>query len=212
MFACAYAMMIYLETARQGWLYVSAALAGFGMGIKYTAAVWILFVGVMYLVESLIIRRRAFLPVVKQGLVFTAIMVAIASPWFIKNQIWFHNPVYPFLTGELADYREGRLRYFDENDARKLNAYFDDAVREIPDLVKGIESTLAAAAASRVERHPFRFWEYFTKSTTYDDSVEGSQEPNYLFWLVPVAFFFSRRGWLVWLGLLSTGSCHRATV
>ena len=35
--------------------------------------------------------------------------------------------------------------------------------------------------------------------------AEGAQVPNYLFILAPFTFVFTRRGWLVWLALLSTG-------
>ena len=203
LFVCCYAMMIHLETGSRGWLYAAALLSGFAIGVKYTAGVWILLVGAMYLFESLVAKRRPVLGVMKDGLIFTAIVVAIASPWFIKNQVWFHNPVYPFITGELAEYGDGKIRYFGEDDERKLNAYLDQARRESPETLKTIEKELADSANRRVERHPLRFWEYLTEPDTYNlGTAEAYHDPNYLFLLAPLVFLFDRRRWLVWLGLL----------
>src|ERR1043166_468291 len=42
LFMATYAMMVALERDRRGWLYASAMLAGFALGIKHTAAVWVL--------------------------------------------------------------------------------------------------------------------------------------------------------------------------
>jgi hypothetical protein len=204
LFVCCYAMMVHVESGERGWLYASALLAGFSIGIKYTAGVWVLLVGVMYLLESLVAKRRRFLTVMKQGLIFSAIVAAVASPWFIKNQLWFHNPVYPFITGELADYREGQKRYFDSNDEARLNTYFQLAQREAPQIIKQIEEDLARWASKRLERHPYRFWEYLTKPDNYNlGPAEAYHEPNYLFILAPLAFFFTRQRWLAWLGILS---------
>src|SRR6185369_11131590 len=51
--ATTYAMMNYLDTGKRGWLWISALLAGFSLGVKHSAALWLLLIGVMYLIESL---------------------------------------------------------------------------------------------------------------------------------------------------------------
>jgi len=58
LFATTYAMINYLTSKRRGWLWISAILAGFSLGIKHTAALWLLLVGVMYLIETIRTRER----------------------------------------------------------------------------------------------------------------------------------------------------------
>ena len=122
LFLAAHAMMTYFETNQRGWLYASAILSGLSLGIKYSAGIYILLLGSMFLLESFL-RRHRLAVIINRGVIYSVIVAAIASPWFIKNYIWFGNPVYPFLTGEVAEFGEGRLRYFNADDQKKLNAY-----------------------------------------------------------------------------------------
>lgn len=198
LFATTCAMIAHLETRRSGWLWASAVLAGFSLGIKMTAVVWLLPVGVMFLYESLVRNRAPFRDVLKRGIMFAVIMAAIASPWYLKNYVWFGNPTYPFLTGELAEYEEGRLRYFTLEDDRKLESYFNTALNEIPARVEEFEKRLAQAAASRIERHPWRVWDYFLRPDIYEVG-EHNITPNYLFLALPLLLFAARRRWVWWL-------------
>jgi hypothetical protein len=158
----------------------------------------------MYLVESLVIKRHQLLVVVGRGAAYGAIVAAIASPWFIKNQLWFGNPVYPFITGEVAHYADGSIRYFTVDDQRSLNDHFDRIRAEEPEMAREIQSVMADQAAQRPERHPFRFWEFFTKSDLYAlGTAEAYHDPNYLFFVAPLALVLSRRRWIVWLGIIS---------
>jgi hypothetical protein len=202
LFLATYAMMLYFQTRQSAWLYTSAMLAGFGLGIKYSAGIAIVFLGVMFLVESFLRRQEPAVTVVKRVLLFSAILAIVASPWFVKNLVWFGNPVYPFITGEAADLTPGRFRYFNAEDQTRLAAYFERAHRQMPDLVVDREKQMAAAAAKRVDRHPLRFWEYFTKPGSYS-MAEDFQYPNYLFLLAPLIIFAPRNRWLIWLGLFS---------
>lgn len=198
LFATTYAMMAYMETRRRGWLYAAALLAGFSLGIKMTAVVWLLPVGVMFLYESLWRNRAPFGEVLKRGMMFAVIMVAIASPWYLKNYAWFGNPVYPFVTGELAEYEEGRSRYFTLEDDRKLEGYFNAARNEIPDRVEKFEGQFAKATAARIERHPWRVWDYFLHPDLYEVG-EQNITPNYLFLALPLLPFAARRRWVWWM-------------
>jgi 4-amino-4-deoxy-L-arabinose transferase-like glycosyltransferase len=203
LFAATYAMMVYLEREERGWLWTSAALAGFSLGIKYTAATWLLPVGIMFLFERLIRRRESFITVFKHGLLYTCIAFLLASPWLIKNYVWFQNPVYNFGTGEVAEYEAGRIRYFTPEDERKLDAHFEAARKEWPEIADAIEDDLAAAAVLHVERNPLRFWEFFTRADAYTVS-EPFHTPNFLFLLIPlIALVNWRRRWIIWLAILS---------
>ena len=198
LFLSTYSMINYLETDRRGWLWVSAVLAGFSLGIKHTAGLWLFFVGAMYLTERLVSKREHFALVLKRGIAFMCIAVAIASPWYIKNYAWFHNPVYPFFTGEAAEFGPQGVRYFNADDERKLDAHFDVARREIPEVVKSEEEELANAISSRPPRHPMRLWEFFTKPNNYL-VAEPLHFPNYLFLITPFLLFVKRTKWVLWL-------------
>jgi len=198
LFLATYSMMNYLETERHGWLWVSAIFAGFSLGIKHSAGLWLIFVGVMYLTESFARKRGYFGTVLRRGIIYTCVAAAIASPWYIKNYVWFHNPVYPYFTGELADSGPQGIRYFSLDDERKLDAYFDAARKEIPEIVTEQEQKLQNAISSRLPRHPMRLWEFFTQPNTYLMS-EPLHFPNYLFLVSPLLLFLKRKRWVLWL-------------
>jgi len=202
LFLATYAMMVYFETRQHGWLYASAMLSGFCLGIKYSAAIYIILLAIMFLVESFLRGQDSAIEIVKRGIVYSAIVAALASPWFIKNMVWFGNPIYPFITGEAAELAAGQFRYFNAEDQSKLDAHFDEARREMPDLVRAREAEMATAASRRLIRHPLRFWEYFTKPGTYN-MAEEFQYPNYLFLFSPLMVFVVRTRWLVWLAVFS---------
>lgn len=205
LFFATYGMMVHLATGQKNWLYLSAILSGFALGIKLTAGLWIALMGVMYLTESLLLKKN--LPPAKamrQGLAFALIAVALSSPWLIKNLVWFHNPVYPFVTGEVAKHGKNGLRFFTLADEARLNAHFEEARREIPDVVEEFGNELAASAGSRPDRHPFRFWEYFSREDDYN-MAEPFHFPNYLFLLAPLSLVLVRNRWAGWLAFLSAG-------
>ncbi len=204
LFLCTYAMINYLDTRERGWLWISALLAGFSLGIKHTAAIWLALVGVMYLVQRLAINRDRVNAVLAQGIVYALLAFAIASPWYIKNYVWFHNPVYPLITGEVADFGPQGVRYFDANDEQRLEAHFNAVRTEAPELVKAQEQELTNTINARIERHPLRWWEFFFQPQKYL-MAEPYHYPNYLFLIIPFLVFVKKPRWLVWLLLLSLG-------
>lgn len=209
LFACTYAMINYLSTRSRGWLWLSAVFAGFSLGIKHTAALWIFFVGILYLVET-IRSREQILKVLQYGVMYTLLALAVASPWYIKNTIWFHNPIYPFVTGEVAEFGPNGVRYFNAEDERKLDAHFEVARKAIPDVVTTQQQELADAANTRVERHPMRLWEFFFRPQAYL-MAEPYQFPNYLFLVIPLIVFLKPGKWTWWLLILALGFVFSVT-
>lgn len=202
LFLATYAMMNFLKTGHSGWLWTSAVLGGFSLGIKPSAGIWLFMLGVMYLVERLVVKKEAWTTFFKRGLIYMAIAAAIASPWYLKNYVWFHNPVYPVATGEVADFGPWGVRYFDEEDERKLDAHFNAARSEIPDISLKQERALEDAVSLRIERHPMRVWEFFTRPRAYLMG-EPLHYPNYLFLLIPLLIFFKPSRTVLWLVGLS---------
>jgi hypothetical protein len=202
LFVTTYAMINYLQTGERSWLWTSALLAGFSLGVKHSAALWLLLVGVMYVIESLLKRKASVVNLLKYGIAYMVIAFAIASPWYAKNYAWFGNPVYPFFTGEVASYGPDGLRYFNSEDERKLDAHFDVVRKENPRVVNLAEAALTRSASMQLERHPMRPWEVYLKPNTYL-MAEARHYPNYLFLVLPLSFFMIRQRWLVWLLALS---------
>src|SRR5262249_5263747 len=152
-----YAMVNYLDTRERGWLWISAMLAGFSLGIKHTAVIWLALVGVMYLVQRLVSNRDRVDAVLASGVAYALLAFAVASPWYIKNYVWFNNPVYPLLTGEVADFGPQGVRYFDANDEQRLDAHFNNVKTQMPEVVKAQEEELRSHIDARIERHPLRW-------------------------------------------------------
>ncbi len=200
LFLAAYAMMIHLETSNPSWLWASAALAGFGISIKYTAGFWLALLLLMFLVESLFKRRHSVREITQHLIAYIFIAGMIASPWYVKNLVWFHNPVYPLFTGEVSNISPGEVRFFNDEDEHKLAAHFDEARAAMPEVVQAQESDLALAASRHIQRHPFRFWEYFTSPSNFN-VAEAYHDPNYLFLFSPLFFLFTTRKWMVWFAL-----------
>jgi 4-amino-4-deoxy-L-arabinose transferase-like glycosyltransferase len=204
LFLCTCAMINYLESRERGWLWISALLAGFSLGIKHTAVIWLALVGVMYLVQRLTINRDRLANVLSLGIAYAVLAFAVASPWYLKNYVWFHNPIYPLITGEVADFGPQGVRYFDANDEQRLDAHFNVVRTEAPEMVKAQEQELTDAINTRVERHPLRWWEFFFEPQKYL-MAEPYHFPNYLFLIIPLIVFVKRPRWIVWLLLVSLG-------
>lgn len=157
----------------------------------------------MYLYEKLVRKHEHFAKVLKWGMAYTLIAATIASPWYIKNYVWFHNPLYPFFTGELADFGPEGIRYFSADDEHKLDAHFERTRQEMPEVVNKQEEALKQAVSERLQRYPMRLWEFFTRPESYLMS-EAFHLPNYLFLLIPLILFLKPRSWVPWLLVLST--------
>ena len=75
------------EADKLRWLALGGIMCGVGLGIKYLALIPF---GLLFMV--LLINRVSWRAL---GVYLLAAMV-VASPWYLKNIIWMHNPVYPF--------------------------------------------------------------------------------------------------------------------
>jgi 4-amino-4-deoxy-L-arabinose transferase-like glycosyltransferase len=198
LFLATYAMMIYLDSRNTRWLFASAILSGFSLGIKLNAGLWLACLGFMFLFESLVRLRVSFRSLAKHAALYVFITLAVSSPWLVKNLIWFHNPIYPFITGELADFTDGRPRYFNAEDEQKLDAHFDAARNARPAEFWAIKQKVDEAAKEGPHRHPMRFWEYYLNPHQYFMG-DYHHYPSYLFLVLPFFVIVPRTRWLMWL-------------
>jgi hypothetical protein len=80
--------------ARQ--LVLAGVFTGFALGTKYTALIQfgLLGLGLCWVLVRASPEGRAKTWVA--AALFLVASLAVASPWYVKNWIWVHNPVYPF--------------------------------------------------------------------------------------------------------------------
>jgi 4-amino-4-deoxy-L-arabinose transferase-like glycosyltransferase len=204
LFVATYAMILYLDTRELKWLVASAILSGFSLGIKLNAVLWLSCLGAMFLFESIVRLRVGTARLVKTALLYSIITLAVSSPWLIKDAIWFHNPVYPFMTGEVADLNNGP-RYFDRDDDVKLDAHFDAARKANPAEFQKLKTKFDEAVESakhEARRHPMWFWEYYINPYKYFMG-DYHHYPSYLFVVLPLFVIVRRTRWVTWLLLCS---------
>lgn len=72
----------------QRWVLLAGLFCGLGIGCKYTAGTVLLALMAAWLWQT----RR-----VRGSLMLALAALVAASPWYLKNLILFHNPIYPFL-------------------------------------------------------------------------------------------------------------------
>ena len=91
-FAALFALLLgFADGGNWRWFALSGAMAGLALGVKYTAAIVPLGLGVL-----LLLRRdfniRHWVPTVGMCALF-------AAPWYLRNLFFMGNPVYPFISG-----------------------------------------------------------------------------------------------------------------
>jgi hypothetical protein len=202
LFLATYAMTVYLDGRLPQWLWLSAVLAGFAIAIKLTALIWVGALGCAYLAQTLPgASGRERMRHLRLGAGYFLILVAVMSPWLVKNYVYFHDPVYPFARGETVnDRRTEAVSYFGPAEEQKLDQYFQRTQERNARLSQRMGEILADATARRPERHPLQFWSYFTEPTLYNVG-EPYHTPNYLFVLCPLFLLFGRDRKLIWLSL-----------
>lgn len=75
------------------YLYLLGIFSGICMGIKYVAALHIL--PFFFFCFFIILYKKKY-QLIKSFLASSVLLILFFSPWAIKNQIFFSNPVYPF--------------------------------------------------------------------------------------------------------------------
>ena len=96
--------------SERGWLILLGLFAGFGGGVKYTAALIPIALGLSILWTS----RRDGIAVIARRLALVGIVaLAAVLPWLIENAITTGNPVYPFFLDEARYWDAWRGWWYD---------------------------------------------------------------------------------------------------
>lgn len=202
LFLATYAMSVYLEDRVVKWLWLSAFLSGIAVSIKLTGLLWVAILGGVYLIQTG--YKSSFRDLARNlrlGVFYFLIVLAVVSPWLLKNYVYFRNPIYPLVSGEtVTDQRTQAVSRFGPAEDERLESYFQQTKERNFSLTEKTRSILATAAGRRPERHPFQFWGYFTDPNQFNVG-EPNHTPNYLFLVCPFFLLFARDRRLIWLAL-----------
>jgi hypothetical protein len=90
------AMLIWWQEGDLRWLILSGTLIGLAMGSKYLGLVGFGLLGIFLLFVS---RREGWRSLLRRSLWYGLPAIIIACPWYLKNWLWFDNPIYPLILG-----------------------------------------------------------------------------------------------------------------
>lgn len=97
------AFLILEETQKEAadqdpkWMILSGALAGFAVGTKYNAGLYMPVLALPLVYQSVRSGKVGLNALLKQLTLFFGSAALVFSPWPIKDWLFYHNPVYPFL-------------------------------------------------------------------------------------------------------------------
>jgi len=83
----------FVEQGGWGMLTTAAILTGLAMCAKYTSAPFL----AVPMAFAMLLRRGGVWERLRHAIVFSAIAIAVLSPWLIKNLVLTGNPLYPLL-------------------------------------------------------------------------------------------------------------------
>ena len=92
-FAAFYGFITWTRLRDNRWLALTGILSGFALGVKYTAVVTPLVLGLLVVWES---RKGQSVGTLRKLLLFGLSTTAVACPWYLKNWALMGNPAYPF--------------------------------------------------------------------------------------------------------------------
>jgi hypothetical protein len=84
------------EERDKKWLALAAILCGLAMGVKYTSVILPI---TLALIIALRVRQEGPKEMARVLLLFGALAIVVALPWYLKNFISTGNPFYPFFFG-----------------------------------------------------------------------------------------------------------------
>jgi 4-amino-4-deoxy-L-arabinose transferase-like glycosyltransferase len=101
-FLALYALLAWRDEGTRGWLVLAATMAGLAIGTKYTALPLLAPLAILLLHRpgaGWLGLRRSLAP----AMFFVVCALCVASPWYVKNLVVFHNPIYPLMSSPYSD-------------------------------------------------------------------------------------------------------------
>lgn len=78
----------YFKTDKKSWFYLSALIIGIAAGTKYSALIFCVVIGVVF-----IFKKRW-----KELFQYAILVGIVCSPWYIRNFYYSGNPIWPFMS------------------------------------------------------------------------------------------------------------------
>lgn len=78
-------------------LILAGAFAGFGLGTKYNAGLYVPILTAPLLLQGFAADRQRRVEILSQVMTYLAVAFVAFSPWLVKNWIFYRDPVYPFV-------------------------------------------------------------------------------------------------------------------
>jgi hypothetical protein len=187
---------------------LAGVLSGFALGTKYTALLQfgLLGLGLLWIVVRS--GPRARIPALQATLAFGLLGLLLASPWYLKNWLWTHNPVYPFyysLFPHSFSWNQGmEIEYAKEQ--KRFGLHYDPAGAMVVLKSLGIggqAGSILAAALARLGEWVNVFWNlglhgrsYFITGPTLLGDKVGSLGPVWA-GLLPLLLWVHGLSWKV---------------
>lgn len=95
-FLALFAVLRWVEHQQRRWLVLGGLLLGLALGSKYLALMGFVLLLALIGLRALQQGARQTLAAL---LAFGLPALAVGGPWYLKNLLWFGNPVYPFFFG-----------------------------------------------------------------------------------------------------------------
>lgn len=95
-FLAACALVRWWQDHSDRWLVMAGLMVGLAMGSKYTGVAGFAALGVMVAVLA---WRQGLPQLLRCASLFAGVAILVASPWYLKNWLWFGNPIYPLYFG-----------------------------------------------------------------------------------------------------------------
>jgi hypothetical protein len=161
---------------------LAGILSGFALGTKYTALLQfgLLGLGLLWVLARAGGKERP--AALTAALAFGALGLLAGSPWYVKNWLWVHNPVYPFyyglFPGSFSWNRDFETAYYAEQKGFGTG-------RGLPELLKVFWNLGLKGRA------------FFIAGGNAVGDVVGSLGPLWA-GLLPLGFWARGVGWRVW--------------
>ena len=97
LFASLYLVLIWMSEKTPKLLALAGVMSGLSISMKYLGLPWSFVIGVLVLWESRL--ENTNLHFIRNAALFGVVALLIGSPWYLKNWIWFGNPLFPFIWG-----------------------------------------------------------------------------------------------------------------
>ncbi|MCX6646011.1 MAG: glycosyltransferase family 39 protein [bacterium] len=90
-----YAALRYIKEPSRPVAVLVGLMLGFACGIKYSAFITVLLLGLVVIAFEIQGKRNFKRLSIDLG-ISTGILILVCCVWYIRNWIWFHNPLFPF--------------------------------------------------------------------------------------------------------------------